>query len=109
MENYARVAVNVPGVRDHLTTKSLMTWQETIQPGCLVEVPFGAQSVQGVVMRLLASTDIPETRPITSLIDDLPALTPLQLKLAETLSNRYLAPVSEFLCPDAAARPQPAR
>ncbi len=97
MERYARVAVNVPGVRDQFDYEIPDTLAGDLQTGCLVEVPFGAQSVQGVVTRLLVSTDVPETRPISGLIDDLPALTPVQIELAETLSNRYLAPISDFL------------
>jgi primosomal protein N' (replication factor Y) len=67
-----------------------------ILPGCLVEVPFGAQTVQGVVTCLLATTEIQETRPISAMIDDLPALTPVQIELAEILAGKYLAPLSDF-------------
>jgi len=97
MDRYARVAVNVPGMRDlfdYVIPKSLTG---EILPGCLVEVPFGAQTVQGVVTHLLTSTVIQEIRPISALIDDLPALTSVQLELGKKLADNYLAPLSDFL------------
>ncbi|MBM3138387.1 MAG: hypothetical protein FJZ98_09400, partial [Chloroflexi bacterium] len=66
MEGYARVAVNVPGLRDQFDYEIPETLIDEILPGCLVEVPFGAQTVQGVVTRLLAATEIQETRAISA-------------------------------------------
>jgi primosomal protein N' (replication factor Y) len=97
MEKYARVAVNVPGLKDQFDYEIPETIAGDILPGCLVEVPFGAQMVQGVVTRLMAETEITETRPISALIDDLPALTPTQMELAEILARATLAPMSDFL------------
>lgn len=96
MEKYARVAVNVPGIKDQFDYEIPETLDGDILPGCLVEVPFGAQTVQGVVTRLLASTKITETRPISALIDDLPVLTTSQIELAEILARYYLGPLSDF-------------
>ncbi len=97
MEKYARVAVNVPGLKDQFDYEIPETLAGDILPGCLVEVPFGAQMVQGVVTRLMDTTEITETRPISALIDDLPALTPTQMELAEILGRATLAPLSEFI------------
>ena len=97
MEKFARVAVNVPGVREQFDYAIPEGMAGDLQSGCLVEVPFGAQAVQGVVTRLLAASSVVETRPISALIDDLPALTSTQLNLAESLSRKFLAPVSEFI------------
>ncbi|HUV15523.1 MAG TPA: primosomal protein N', partial [Pelolinea sp.] len=68
-----------------------------ILPGCLVEAPFGRQTVQGVVIKMLDQPGVAETRQIISLLEDLPALTAAQLELAARLSEEYLSPISEFI------------
>ena len=91
---FVQVAVNVPqisGVYDYHLPAELA---ERVQPGCLVVVPFGAQMVQGVVLRHIPEASVPETRPVTALLDELPVLTPAQLKLAERLAETTLAPLA---------------
>ncbi len=97
MSNFVRVAVNVPGVAELFDYAIPKEWSDRVQPGSLVEAPFGKQTVQGVVMRLLAQPDVPETRELVELLDDQPVLTPSQLRLAEFLSETYFAPVGEYL------------
>ena len=97
MPEFAQVAVIVPGVKDLFDYHIPESILGDILPGCLVEVPFGRQQVQGVVISLSELSAVPETRPVTGLLDDLPVLTGAQIALAQALSSRYLAPVSEFL------------
>jgi primosomal protein N' (replication factor Y) len=93
---YAQVAVNVPhvkGLYDYQLPASL----GEVAPGCLVVVPFGAQTVQGVVLRLVEEASVPETRPVQALLDPQPVLTPAQLGLAGWLSEETLAPLATCL------------
>lgn len=62
-----------------------------LEPGQLVEVPFGAKHVQGIVVGLDDVAPVPETRPIERLVFDEPVLTALQLELGLWLSEYYLA------------------
>lgn len=79
--------------------------------GQLVEVPFRSSTLQGVIIGLsdtpAADVDI---RPLTSILDPTPVLTPLQGRLARWLSARYLAHLSScvwlFLPPGARRHPQ---
>ena len=97
MVTFARVSVNVPGVADLFDYAIPPEWVKLVQPGSLVEAPFGKQTVQGVVMRLLDQPGVPETRELAELLDDQPVLTASQLRLAEFLSETYFAPIGEFL------------
>jgi primosomal protein N' (replication factor Y) len=97
MKMFARIAVNVPGVRDLFDYGIPPEMAGSIAPGSLVEVPFGNQKVQGVVTELLTQPEVAETKPLTALVDEFPVLTENQLNLAFFLSEKYLQPVSVFL------------
>lgn len=91
---YVQVVVNVPqisGVFDYHLPPEMMG---KVLPGCLVEVPFGKQTVQGIVLREVAVPQVPETRPVLNLLDPLPVITPSQLKLAETMSEELFSSLS---------------
>lgn len=63
--------------------------------GQLVAVPYGERLVEGIVWRL--HDDQPEDeqpRPITTLLDPLPALLPHQRALAVWLAEYYVAPLA---------------
>src|SRR5512137_1184580 len=99
MTQYVEIAVNVPQVSGlyhyHLPTEM----EGKVSPGSLVVVPFGKQSVQGVVLRLVEIPQVVETRPVQEIVDALPALTPTQIELARWLSDNTLAPLA--VCMDA--------
>ena len=96
MKEFARVAVNVPQIRDLFDYAIPPGMIGSLSVGCLVEVPFGKQNVQGVVTELLDRPEVPETKPIFALLDEFPVLTENQLNLAFSLSKKYLQPVAEF-------------
>jgi primosomal protein N' (replication factor Y) len=84
---FVQVVVNIPrvsGVFDYHVPDPLLN---KVKPGSLVEVPFGRQTVQGVVLREITVPQVPDTRPIFSLIDPQPVTTPLQIALAEVLAK----------------------
>ncbi|MHC1781577.1 MAG: primosomal protein N' [Anaerolineaceae bacterium] len=94
---YARVTVNVPavtGVFDYLIPEELSS---AALPGCLVEVPFGAQEVQGIILELLETPEVSETRPIRCLLDPQRVLTSHQISLAREISRDNLAPLAACL------------
>jgi primosomal protein N' (replication factor Y) len=65
--------------------------------GSLVVVPFGSRRLYGVVARLSDRSPVAETRPVESLVDPQPVLTPEQIALAGWMGEEYLAPLHECL------------
>jgi primosomal protein N' (replication factor Y) len=95
---YFQVAVNIPtlsGLFDYHVPAEL---EGSVQPGSLVVVPFGRQTVQGVVVRPVDVPQVLATKPIQAVLDPLPVLTPALLQLALDLSEQVLAPLA--LCID---------
>ncbi|HRW04522.1 MAG TPA: primosomal protein N' [Caldilineaceae bacterium] len=68
--------------------------EHLVEPGHLVWVPFGAQRVQGVVLRQSTDSPVP-TRAVLRLARTEPVLTPTQLALAAWIADYYVAPLSE--------------
>jgi primosomal protein N' (replication factor Y) len=68
-----------------------------IAPGHLVKVAFGTAHTTGIVVALVDSVDIPETKPILERIDPLPVVTPVQIELARWLSAESLTPLAACL------------
>ncbi len=97
MTSFARIAVNVSsvsGVFDYILPPEL---EGKIGAGHLVTVPFGKQTVQGVVLELIATPSVAETKPILSLLDPLPALTAAQIALAHRMADYFLAPMAAMV------------
>ncbi|HEY1353066.1 MAG TPA: primosomal protein N' [Ktedonobacteraceae bacterium] len=70
--------------------------EDEIAPGQLVAVPYGERLVEGVVWQV---HDLPlpageDPRPISTLLDPLPALLPHQRALAEWLADYYVTPLA---------------
>ena len=78
MPTYLEIVVNVPHVEGvfhyHLPPKL----EGRVLPGHLVEVPFGRQQVQGVVIKQVAQPSVTETKAVKGLIDDSVVVTILQ-------------------------------
>ena len=67
-----------------------------IEPGQVVEVPFGHTQQLGLVLSLEESAPLEvEVKPLGPPISEGPALTPQQMDLALWMSRYYLAPLSE--------------
>ncbi|MBN1875152.1 MAG: hypothetical protein JXA33_13040, partial [Anaerolineae bacterium] len=65
----------------------------TIRTGVLVVVPVRERLLPGIVMGLTNTPSVPDTRPIHSVLDTEPVLTPKLLDLARWLSRTTLAPL----------------
>jgi primosomal protein N' (replication factor Y) len=94
MPIYLEIVVNVPRVEGVFHYHLPENLEGRVNPGHLVEVPFGKQYVQGVVLRQVSAPSVSETRPVRAMIDDSVVLTSGQLALAEHLAESTLAPLS---------------
>jgi len=94
MVEYVEIAVNVPRVSGVFHYHCPPELEGRLHPGHLVLVPFGARTVQGVMVRQVDSPEVPETKAVDSLLDEEPVLTNLQLQLASYLAESTLAPLA---------------
>ena len=97
MTGFARIAVNVPGVSDLFDYRIPEDMEGEVKRGCLAEVPFGAQQVQGIVTELRETPAVPDTKEISGFLEKGPVLTDALLELAFTLSEQFLQPLPAFI------------
>jgi primosomal protein N' (replication factor Y) len=97
MPIYVEVAVIIPHITGTFSYHLPTTLEGRISPGSLVTVPFGSQHVQGIVTRMLAEPEVPETRPVEDLVDEFPVVNAAQMKLAAWLARETLSPLSTCL------------
>ena len=95
---FAEVAVDAPTGCDRTFSYSVPL-SEDLHPGHLVKVPFGSRTLQGVVFRLAAHAQVPETRPITGKLTEAPVLNETQLALARWISQYYYCSLFEAAAP----------
>jgi primosomal protein N' (replication factor Y) len=93
--NYAEVAVNSPGSR--LTFCYAIPPGLNISAGQAVWVPFGSRVIQGIVFQLSDEPSVEETKEIAGIVTDFPLLSPIQIKLAQWISEHYFAPLFDAL------------
>jgi len=91
---YLEIAVNIPRVSGSFHYHLPPELEGQVRAGHLVEVPFGQQRVQGVVLREVIEPEVSETRPVFALVDTQVVLTEVQLALAKDLAEHTLAPLS---------------
>ncbi|MFQ5421741.1 MAG: hypothetical protein ACE5EY_15420, partial [Anaerolineae bacterium] len=70
---------------------------DKIQLGHLVEVEFGRQLAQGIVIGFDEEAPVEETKPIINIIEDEPVVFAHHIQLAQWLSQTYLAPLNACL------------
>jgi primosomal protein N' (replication factor Y) len=93
--NYAEVAVDSPGTRS--TFSYAIPPGINISAGQAVWVPFGSRVIQGIVLRLSDEPAVEETKEIAGIVADGSLLSPIQLKLAQWISEHYFAPLFDAL------------
>ncbi|MFW5713229.1 MAG: replication restart helicase PriA [Brevefilum sp.] len=93
MQTFVEVAINLSQISDSFHYHLPPEIVDVVEPGSLVIVPFGAQRVQGVVLRFIDTPEGSETRPVEEIVDEKPALTPTQIELAQWLSEETLSPL----------------
>lgn len=91
---YAEIIVNAPveGTFHYHIPAELAG---RVRPGHLVEVSFGQQRAQGVILHLDTRSPVGTTKPLMALIDREPVVTEVQLKLAQWMSEYYLTPLAQ--------------
>jgi primosomal protein N' (replication factor Y) len=93
LPEYVEVAINLSQISDSYHYHLPRELVKEVQPGSLVIVPFGRQRVQGVILRHIATPEVPETRPVEALVDEKPVLNAVQLELAHWLAEETLSPL----------------
>jgi len=97
MPSFVEISVNVPqisGIFDYHLPPEL---EGKVGVGCLVAVPFGKKTVQGIVLRSIAEPQVTSTRPVEELIDPEPVVTLTQIRLAQWMAEQSLAPLAACL------------
>ena len=97
MPQFAAVAVLLPTQSDIYHYHLPSELAGLLQPGHLVEVPFGKQNAYGIIYEFVDQPAVVETRPITALVDPAVALLPAQLALARQISETTLSPLAASL------------
>jgi len=97
MTSFVQIVVNIPavsGVFDYAVPESLAG---TLGVGHLVIIPFGKQTVQGVVLRFLDQPSVPEVKEVRELVDPEPVLTQAQIALAQAMAESTLASLASIV------------
>ena len=90
--SYAEVSVNSPAGERQLFSYSIPEGL-SLRPGHAVWAPFGSRILQGIVGELSQYPSVESVRPIDSLIQPEPLLSPIKLELALWISRYYLSPL----------------
>ena len=89
---YAEVAVDAP-IRDGRTFTYSIPPHLTVEPGQMVQVPFGPRMADGIVFQISATTHIDPVRPLEATDSLGRILLPSHLDLARWISDYYMAPL----------------
>ena len=87
MPSYVQIAVNIPSLSGEFDYHVPAELENQLAPGSLVAVPFGKQTVQGVVLRPVLFPSVANTRSVLELLETQPVLTPAQIALAEQVPD----------------------
>ncbi len=89
---YVNVAVDAPidTTFDYHLPPEL---EQVIEPGHLVQVPFGTALQHAIVLSIHDDTPIEKTKPVHSRLDPRPVLTQKQIAIARQISKITLAPL----------------
>lgn len=93
--SWAEVVVGVPAARRAPTYTYEIPRSLSVALGHLVRVPFGAREATGVVFEVHEREPQMAARPLTTILDPRPVLTPVQLALATWVSTYYRAPLGQ--------------
>ena len=93
MPTFLEIAVNVPQVTGVFHYHLPPGLEGRVAVGHLVSVPFGQQTVQGVVLCFVDEPAVSETRPVLDLVDPGVVLSKHQIGLAKVLAETCLAPL----------------
>ena len=93
MTQYVEIAANVPHVHGTYHYHIPPDLSGQIAQGQLVIVPFGSQTVQGIVLAFVDQPEVPKTKPIQDILDPQPVVTDSQIELAKHIAEETLSPL----------------
>ncbi len=96
---YAQVIVDIVHENVAHTFSYRVPEGMTLAPGWRVAVPFGRRRVEGIVLSLSETCDLPPERikPVAETLEDYPAVLPALLELALSMAEETHAPLAETL------------
>jgi len=94
---FARIAVNVPHVQGIFDYHLPDEIRDDFKLGQLVEVPFGKQSVQGIILAFPEKPGVTQTKAVRKILDPTPVVTPGQIELAQHIAEETLSPLGVTL------------
>ena len=97
MKIFAQIVVNVPSVAGVFDYEVPIDLAGEVGVGHLVTVPFGKQTVQGVVLRFVDQPSVANTKDILEILDPDPVLTSTQIALAEWMAKATLSPLGAII------------
>ena len=97
MTVFVEVAVNVPKVSGVFHYHLPPELEAQFAPGLLVEVPFGQQQVQGVLLSQVETPEVAETKAVTAILDQEITISAAQIEFSRWLSTISLAPLSRCI------------
>jgi primosomal protein N' (replication factor Y) (superfamily II helicase) len=68
-----------------------------VSPGILVRVPFTNRQLQGVVCDVEDESNLPRVKDIAEILDLVPVLTPIQLRLARWIADYYMTSMADIV------------
>ena len=92
---FVRVLLNTPAKTGLFDYSVPLELSGQITPGQMVIVPFNRGVHQAVVWCTGVQPEVEKVLPVQEIIDPLPVMTPAQMRLAEKISERFLAPLHE--------------
>jgi len=93
MTQYVEIAANVPHVHGTYHYHIPPDLSGQVAQGQLVIVPFGSQTVQGIVLAFVDQPEVPKTKPIQDILDPQPVVTDSQIALAKHIAEETLSPL----------------
>jgi primosomal protein N' (replication factor Y) len=97
MALFVQLVVNVPSLTGVFDYSIPDHFTGGVGVGHLVTVPFGKQTVQGVVLRFVDQPSVLQTKEIIELVDPDPVLTQAQIALAESLAKSTFSPLASII------------
>lgn len=68
-----------------------------IRSGLLVKIPFHGRKLEGVIIDIKRFSHVSHLLPILSVIDPIPVVDNIHIKLSQWMSEYYLAPLGKTL------------
>jgi primosomal protein N' (replication factor Y) (superfamily II helicase) len=95
-EKYVNIAINI-SLNRLFTYKVPSMFDEDIEIGKRVLIPFGKKIITGIVYEILESTSLNNTKNIKGIIDDERIIGEELVRFCKWISDYYIAPIGEVL------------